>query len=220
MSSIDDFLKDYPVKSVSKDDNILLQNTVPEKAFALKSGIVKIYNLTSDGEEKTILFTVQGELFPICWLFSKTEATLYYYQAYTDCELYVIDKEELTQRILEEPKLALLLLEAQTKWHVASMLHINALEQSRASVKLLSMFHFLGLRYGETVKPHRVKIRVPFTQHELANFTGLTRETTAIELKRLRDAGVVTSRQKYYFVNTNKLNDRIDDDYDPGIHIT
>jgi CRP/FNR family transcriptional regulator, cyclic AMP receptor protein len=219
MVSIESFLKNSPVKSVKKDDNILLQNTVPEKAFAIKSGIVKIYNLTSDGEEKSILFNVDGEIFPICWLFSKTETTVYYYQAYTDCELYVIDKDEFIQKVLAKPELAHLLLEEQAKWHVASMLHINALEQSRASVKLLSMFHFLSLRYGETIKPHRVRIRVPFTQHELANFTGLTRETTAIELKRMREAGIVSCRQKFYYVNTNKLNDQIDDDYNPGIHI-
>lgn len=220
MNILEAYVADLPTKHVPKGQMIFMQGDRPEHAFGIKNGIMKMYNLTADGEPNSISYGMTGELFPVCWTFSATEKTLYYYQAYTDCDLYVIDKQALTDELQHNAQLAYALLEIQTKVYVYQTLRINALEQSRASMKLACMLHLLCLRYGRTLVRDRVEIQIPLTQQELSESLGLTRETTATELKALQDKGVINRNAKLYTVNTAKLNQELDDEYDPGIHIS
>jgi CRP-like cAMP-binding protein len=59
-----------------------------------------------------------------------------------------------------------------------------------------------------------VEIPLPITQQDVANFTGLTRETVSVELKKLATEKVVFSRNRNYVVLTDKLNELLDDEYE------
>src|SRR4051812_19562847 len=99
MKRAEAFLDQYPVKKVARGEVLLHQSDIPDKAYVIKSGIIKVCNLTSNGEEKSLSFKVEDDLFPVCWIFSKTKTSLFYYQAHTDCELYLVDKEKLVKHI-------------------------------------------------------------------------------------------------------------------------
>jgi DNA-binding transcriptional regulator LsrR (DeoR family) len=70
------------------------------------------------------------------------------------------------------------------------------------------------VRYGHDVRQNVVKVSLPLTQQDLANFMGLTRETTGIELKRLEKSGVISYNRQNYIVRTDKLNELLDEDYE------
>ena len=214
-----EFFDQYPVKFIKKGEVILQQSDTPSKAFSIKKGIIKVSNLTSTGEEKSLSFKVENDIFPVCWIFSKTTSALFYYQAHTDCEVYVLDREDIINHINTNHEFTKFLLDKQVISYVNSELQVEALEQSRAQLKLLYTFRHLTLTHGIKLEKNRIKIGIPLTQQELANFTGLTRETVALELNKLIDDAVVYVDHKYYVVNTDKLNDIIDDEYDPGMLI-
>jgi CRP/FNR family transcriptional regulator len=216
MSSLRTFYDRFPITKISKGEVILQQGETPEHGFAIKRGAVKITNVSSDGNEKIISFKITNDLFPICWIFSKTNATLFYYQAHTDCEVYIIDKDIIEHQLESEPEFVRSLLDKQVNNFVSNSLQIDALVQSKASVKLLYMFRHLSLRFGRKMNNGFIRIQVPLTQSELANLTGLTRETTILELHKLKRSDVISSRHKYYTVNIDKLSNRIDDWYDPN----
>ena len=71
MTSFTDFFKSYPRKSYKAGEIILSQGEVPTYAFAIKKGVVKSFNITSDGEEKPIAFDMKNEFFLVDWFFSK-----------------------------------------------------------------------------------------------------------------------------------------------------
>ncbi len=96
-------------------------------------------------------------------------------------------------------------------------MRINALEQSKANEKVLSTIHYLALRFGRDIRPHRVEIQLPLTQQDLANFMGLTRETASMELKKLQKKGVINYSNQRYIVNTNTLDSYLDEDYEFGV---
>lgn len=180
---------------------------------------MKINNFTSNGEEKSLSFKVKGDIFPVCWIFSKTTSALFYYQAHTHCEVYMLDREDLTTFIDENHEFAKFILDKQVLSYVNSELQVEALEQSRAQLKLLYTFRHLALTYGVELRKDCVKIPIPLTQQELANFTGLTRETVALELNKLVNDDVVFSEKKCFAINTDKVDEIIDDEYDPGVMI-
>lgn len=210
------FCKQFPVKHFEKGELVLVQGEVPHSVFVVKSGIVKSYNITTQGEEKPIEFNIKDEIFPIAWTFHKARYAQYYYEAFTDCEVYCVPREEYSNFLKNYPESSNSMMDYFVSTLINSQMRINALEQSKANTKVINTIHFLCLRFGVTTKPGVVEIRLPLTQQDLANFMGLTRETTGIELKKLQRKGILTYRKQNYSVKIDKLDELLDEDYDQG----
>jgi CRP-like cAMP-binding protein len=86
----DDVLKNfcakYPLRHFKKDRPLFYQGEVPQTAFFIKSGVIKVYNITTAGEEKIVSYESEGSLVPSGWLFGKSPAALFYYDAFTDSQ--------------------------------------------------------------------------------------------------------------------------------------
>jgi len=194
-----------------------LQYEIPRCLYCIKRGIVEETNLTHSGCQQTICFDIVGDIIPKCWAFSRTSKTLFEYRAFSDCELYVIRKEEFLSQLSDNPTFAYKMLSRTIRSLISANLHIDVLEKPNVESKILYAFRCLCLLYGSHPLDKLVKIQIPFTQQEIADFSGLTRETTNIELNKLKKAGIVTYNHKYYSVDTEKLSAVIDDEYNPGI---
>lgn len=214
--AIKSFFEQYPIKRFDKGELILVQGEVPPCLYSVKKGVIKTYNLTSQGEEKPISFDVENEMFPIAWAFGKARYAQYYYEAFTDCELYCVSPSDYTQYLQKQPKELFEAFDGFISNNISNQMRINALEQSKAAAKVLYTIHFLCLRFGTEVKANLVRVNLPLTQQDLANFMGLTRETTGIELKKLQRQGVLTYKNQNYIVKTDKLDELLDEDYDQG----
>lgn len=219
MSILREFYGQFVTRSYKKGEIILMQDIEPNSAYAVKVGSVRVYGLEPDGTVNSISFLVSGELFPVGWIFGKTEKTLFYYEAHTDVTVYVMDKERLTSAIGEIPELSKIFLEQEVNQYVGTSLQVKALGQPRAYAKIIGILHYLCLRYGTETAENTVRIEIPFTQDELASLIGITRETTTNELLSLKADKVVAVRNKFYTVNTTKLNSLLDVEYNPGIDI-
>lgn len=212
--SLQHFLRAYRTQSFDKGQIIISQNVVPDVAYVIKKGVVKTYNLTAEGEEKPISFDVRGEILPAGWVFSKIERCQYFYGAFTDCELYCVPREEYLAFIQSQSSRLYTVLEHLVSKYMNYQMRVNALEQSKASSKVLYTMHFFAIRFGVDIREHVVKIPLPLTQQDLANFMGLTRETTSMELKKLQQQGVISYRNQKYIIKTDKLNELLDEEYD------
>lgn len=219
MEAYKKFLKQFRVVPFKKGEVILQQDEVPPSTYVVKKGVVKTYNITAGGDEKPISFEVENELFPVSWAFSRSPRTLFYYEALTDCELFVVPRQDLRSFLNSSAIIAYELFDSFVGRYIGYTLRVHALAQSKASAKLLHTLHFLCLRFGRDVRPHKVKIEIPLTQQEIANFVGLSRETTAIELKKLERCGIISYRRKNYRIKTDRLNELLDDEYDPGLRL-
>jgi CRP/FNR family transcriptional regulator, anaerobic regulatory protein len=210
------FLKQCRVQHFAKGEIILVQDEVPSTAYWIKQGVVKTYNLTRQGEEKPISFDIKDELFPVAWVFSKLPYSQYFYEAFTDCELYCVPKQLYIDFLRKNPNELFQVFDHFITRYMNYQMRINALEQSKASSKVLYTIHLLSLRFGKDHRENLVKVQLPLTQQDLANFMGLTRETTSMELKKLQDRGVIFYKNQNYSVKTDKLNELLDEDYSQG----
>jgi CRP/FNR family transcriptional regulator len=214
LDHLKEFLERYRIKKYKKGDVILQQDADPASAFAVKKGIIKTYNLTSKGEEKPIGFHSAGELFPLGWIFGKIHKAQYYYEALSDCQLYSAPKDELTTFIQGDPEAMYEVLNRCVWEALNHEMRINALGQSKASDKVLHTIHYLALYFGRDLRRDIVEIPLPLTQQDVANFTGLTRETVSVELKKLASQKILFYRNRSYVVLTDKLNVLLDDGYE------
>jgi len=219
MQAYQKFLQQFRTKRFKKGEIILVQGEQPECTYVVKDGIVKTYNLTFQGEEKPIGFDIEGDAFPLSWIFGRCSKVQYYYEAFVDVEVYCIPRKDYLAYLRTAPVDMMTQLENFVGRYMSSQMRINALEQSKATPKVINTLHFLCLRYGKDLRADVVQIKLPLTQQDLANFIGLTRETTGIELKKLHRNGVLTYRKQNYIVRTDKLNELLDEEYGLGMYI-
>lgn len=203
------FLSQHPVRSYARREVLLQQDDVPEAVFVIKRGIVKSYNLTAQGEEKPITFILKDEVFPIGWVLARQEKSQYYYEALSDVEVYVVPHDEYIRFLKTEPACLFELHRALADRNIEYQMRINALEQSRASDKVLYTLQFMAHRFGKDVSQNIVRVELPFTQQDLANFMGLARETTAIELKKLERDGTITYGHHMFTIHISRLLGRL-----------
>lgn len=214
MNGFSIYLASYPVKKYSRGDVILHQDMEPPCAFLIKSGIIKSYNLTAKGEERPIELSTHSDVFPVAWLFNKIHRAQYYYEAITNAELYCVPKAEFLTYLRNNSESMFQLLDRQVERSAHTQLRLNALEHSKAFDKVISTLHYFALRFGRNITRNSVKIPVPLTQQDVANFTGLTRETVSAEFKKLTQQKVLGHREHDYVIFTNKLDELLDDSFE------
>jgi len=200
------------VRSVTKHSIIYYQGEVPQSAALIKRGVVKVYNLSPDGEEQLATFHVAGELFPTTWLFGMTSGTVYFYETFTDCDICFIPRSDLQAIINKNSKNLAFFMDAYSKSYIGMLLRVTALQQAKASAKIAYTLFYLSQRYGKALSSNVVKINIQLTHQQFASLVGLTRETTATEMKKLEKLGVVRYTNQVYKVNTKRLLEAMGDE--------
>jgi len=211
----DDFMAKYPTRSYSKGEIIVFQGEAPRSVNLIKKGIVKAYNLSIHGDEKPVGFHIAGDSFPGAWIYQKIPSSIYYYEAFSDdCCVYMIPRDDYVLFIQQHPIIALAELDRYVNNQLALSMRLNALQHSKASEKLMYTLHYLSITHGRKVKENTREILLHLTHQDFANLTGLTRETVATELNKLKHLGVIGyGKGLPYTLNLNQLQAILNDQY-------
>jgi CRP/FNR family cyclic AMP-dependent transcriptional regulator len=218
-ASLTELLGKYPLRKVKKGQTVLYQGEVPRFAYIVKEGVIKSYNINAGGEEKIITFISEADLLSPGWVFDKTTVSLYFYDAFTDCELYTIPKEDLLTLLDGKDELSRTLLYRFASLYVGGTVQVNALVQSKSADKIIHMLQHLIMRFGEERGKNLWRISLRLTQQDLASMIGLTRETIATELSKLKKRGIVFYIGQHYLVRTDKLQQMLGEDNFQGIQL-
>jgi CRP-like cAMP-binding protein len=82
------------------------------------------------------------------------------------------------------------------------------------------MLRYLALRFGTPlVGKAYTRIQLKLTQQDLANLCNMSRETTNIELGKLKEKKIVSEKAKLYSIDMIELNKFINDEIDEALHI-
>lgn len=193
-------LRQYPKKRT-----ILFQGEVPRSVMVLQKGIVKVYGITSSGDQRTITLLTAGDVFPMSWVFDKSPVCMYYYEAITDSSVLNIPKSEYQKALEEFPDLKEQVYTTYMSHYIAATMHVYALEHSHAQDKLVYILQYLVARFGIQQDDGKVKIGLRLSHQDIAEMVGITRETTAVELHRLKKKGFIDYQRFTYIIDVEKL---------------
>lgn len=216
------FLDRHPSRSFKKGEIIIFQGEAPRSAFVVKKGTVKAYNLSVGGDEKPVAFYTADSAFPSSWIYGKVPSAIYYYEAFTpEVEVYVIDRDEFVSFIKKRPELLYQELERLLDDQLGGSIRLNALQHSRASDKLVYTLHYLALTHGQAIADHQIELTLDLTHQDFANLTGLTRETAATELNKLKKQGVIDyGKHLPYRLDLTKLVQLLNDQFIADIQLS
>ncbi|HEX4774454.1 MAG TPA: Crp/Fnr family transcriptional regulator [Candidatus Saccharimonadales bacterium] len=216
------FLDRHPTRSFKKGEIIIFQGEAPRSAFVVRKGTVKAYNLSVNGDEKPVAFYSANNAFPASWIYGKVPSAIYYYEAFTpEVEVHVIDRDEFVEFIRKRPELLYQELERLLADQMGGSIRLNALQHSRASDKLVYTLHYLALTHGRPLEDSKIELTLDLTHQDFANLTGLTRETAATELNKLKKQGVIEyGKNLPYRLNLNNLMQLLNDQFIADIQRT
>lgn len=192
-------------RQYAKKRTILFQGEIPRSLMVLQSGLVKVYGITTSGDQRTVTILAAGDIFPVEWTFDKSRVSLYYYEAVTDCTLLTLPKTDFINAMEKDPVLKDQVFHAYMAHYTSATMHIYALEHSHAQEKLVYILQYLVARFGEKQADGLVKIDLRLSHQDIAEMVGLTRETTAVELHRLKDKNLIDYQRFSYYVNVPLL---------------
>lgn len=190
---------------VKKGSILLYQGEIPRSAFIIRRGLVRVYTITTSGEERTIALHGKGDIFPLPWVFGEVTNTLFYYEAMSDAEVVTTPKQYVVEAVMGSPELMSTILKFTINEYTALLLRITALEQSRAAEKIGLTLYYLIFRHSIEKTPGVYTIDIKMTQSMIASLVGLTRESTAVNLKLLKKKGIIQYSKFTYVIDKAKL---------------
>lgn len=197
-------ISDTLSRRYGKSSIIVYQGEFPREGYLVKKGIVRVYQISSAGDSRTITFCTEGDLFPLAWLNESATPAMYYYEAFDDVELVSLTKEQWQHSLIQEgaqEALSAYLLQN----YQSSLVRIAALEQAKAREKIAYTMFYLLLRYSREIMPGVFRLELKLKHQDIAELVGLTRETTAIEVHALQEAKILSYQNQRYLIKKEKL---------------
>ncbi len=188
------FFSKYGLIKYKRGEKVLRPGQTLTDVFFIKTGLCRVY-VTLENEEDVTL----GSFLPLyaislsCTLFNKT--CEYYVETLTEVECWQAPGKHLLEFISEKKETLV--------YHVQYVLNLfesslcqkinttigNALEKTASSLALIAK------EYGQ-VKKNRGVINFSVTHKMLASLTGLSRETTTLQMGKLEKLKIIKSGSK------------------------
>ncbi len=187
---LDRFFKTYKQFKYQKGQTIIEANSVPAGVYFLAKGYVRQYTFTKSGQELTHHFFKPRSFFPLLWAINNLPNKCFY-QSFTPTETYLAPREKVIG-FLKSDSALLFNLSSRLLFGLDGLLtRIESLASADARTRTLGILLFLGKHFG-TKKDHTLTLAYSFTHSDLANLTGLTRETTSRQVEQLCKQGLIT----------------------------
>jgi CRP-like cAMP-binding protein len=206
---MDDLLRELKphgsFKTVTKGGNVLFQGEIPRYVMVVRSGIIRAYTITSAGEERTVSLHGDGDILPLTWVLGSTSTSFFYYEAVTDCRVFQVSKTAFNDFLDANPDRVRAMLSRTAMIYTSLLLRITGLEQSRAIEKIGFTLYYLLFTRGKEVTPGIFRIDVRLSHALFGSLVGITRESTAKNMKLLRDKKIIDYASFTYTVDKAKL---------------
>lgn len=185
-----------------KGEIILHPYDVPPGVFYLKSGYLRLYSVSEEGQELSLIIFKPGDFFPVIWLINNSKSE-YYLDSLTRSTLLLVPKQDFLD-FIKNDKDMLFELASRALIRLGGLLErMNYLVYGNASQKLASIILILAQRFGEDGK--EIKIPIPMTHQDLANLLGIARETVSTEIKKIERKGLIEIKNKHLILKKKNL---------------
>jgi CRP/FNR family cyclic AMP-dependent transcriptional regulator len=196
------------LKRYKKHEVILFEEDTTEYMYIILNGRVKVVQTTEDGKEILLAMHHSGEFFgEMSLLDGKTSpATVV---ATEDSAVAIISRQEFSLLIKAQKKVLdnlvlILCSRLRDSWEKIQLLNLK-----NASQRIKILFLMLSDRYGDKTA-EGVTLNIKLTHQEIAEMTGMTRETVTRVIDRWqRDGEISVLKNKFIHLSSNFLNEGI-----------
>lgn len=179
----------------------------PTKMFLVKTGAAKIYRYSDDGKEVMIDIPGPGSLITIT-PFLKSVNHVAFAETLVDSEIYWMPLNNFKSLFQEDPEMIREIVEfLARKWDEFAD-RVEAFVTLNSMGRLAYIILELESKYGVDEEG---KIHLPFqlTHQDLANLTGMFRETVSLSIQQLKKLGAISSEKQIITILNKHLLEEI-----------
>lgn len=202
LTKLEEFFSQFKLLHYKKREIILRADETPSGIFYLQKGFVRSYLITMEGQEFTTLIYKEKDLFPVRWAITG-DRNARFFEAMTTVEVWRAPREKFLNFIKTEPSVFFHMTKRILNRLEAVLERMEYLAFGNAYKKVASMILFLSERFGKKLGKDIV-IQIPFTHRDVAALIGITRETTTIEMLRLKKSGIVRRYRNFIAIRNIK----------------
>jgi len=160
-----------------------------------------MYLISEEGNELTTIMHPGGSIFPMRWVLNN-QPNIYNYQAMTEIEVWRAPREAFLQ-FLQENNDVMLYLTEQIMFDLGALIYrMQHIVFGNAHAKVASIVLTAAKRFGQQdPKTKLYVVQVPLTHQQIADSAGITRETASLEMKKLKDEGIISYKGRSIIIN-------------------
>lgn len=184
------FFAQYKELHFKKNETVLRSESIPPGVFYLKKGHVRLYLISEDGVEFTVIIYKAGDIFPLRWAINSS-SNIYYFEALSEVEVYNAPKNEFNQYLKKNPDM-LLEVTKQILFDYGILIYrMQHIVFGNAYAKVASIILTAAKQFGEK-NGTGISVPIRLTHQQIALSAGITRETASIEIKKMEKKGVIS----------------------------
>lgn len=196
------------IKTYPKNQLIHYQGDPLSNIYLVRRGLLKAYTILDSGDTRTILILARNDLFPLVYTPSmdwKNYKIQYFYQSMTDLELATLPAGQFKNEIDSNPELMKSYASALAASNHAISAQLEIMKSKKAIDKLSLLLPYLINKMGSEMKVGYYQLKVKLSHQEIADLSGVTRETTTTLMKQLEKKGVIAQNHGKLRINAKIL---------------
>lgn len=187
-----DFFDKYPIRTYSKADPIVSPGNSTESVFFIKSGVARSYYIDENGTELTVNLLKPSSIYPLSSILAGKN-NIYYLEAFTGVSVYVVPVNDFLEFLKKNNELKYILLKKFSSGLEGYLIRSIFLIRGSAMQKTASTLLLLARRFGQKVGK-KIVIDLPLIHQDIADLSGITRETASIQVGILEKAGIISRK--------------------------
>ncbi|TMU84456.1 Crp/Fnr family transcriptional regulator [Bacillus sp. BHET2] len=182
----------------SKKEVIFQPFSLGENLYMIQSGKIKLYKNSEDGRNTILTVLGAGEFFSNIPRFSLDDEGVYA-ESIEPTEVCVLSLKQVDNLRLTHPLVMTELYSALNHHMKQRNMFLERIMYAPVKERILHLMSFLMKSFGDK-QGKLIKINVPLTHQDIANFIGSTRETVTSLTKELITEGHIKKIDKYYHI--------------------
>lgn len=174
------FFGKYPLKRYTAKEIILSSGEDVGSIYYVRSGMVRSYYIDENGSELTLNLLKTATYFPLSTVLAQ-RSNSYDFEAFTDVEVNVAPVKDALKFLDENGEFKSILIRSFARGLEGYVVRSFFLIKGSAMQKVASSLLLLLKRFGKISDTERF-IDLPLTHQDIANFSGITRETASIQI--------------------------------------
>jgi CRP-like cAMP-binding protein len=197
---VDQFFSLYPSKKIKKGALLITAHeTAPSNIFFLKQGRVIQYGISVKGNQNVLNMFKPGAFFPMSAAITNSP-NRYFFEASEDLTVTPVQVHEAATFLYNNPDIQLDLLQRLYIGVNGVLDRLNVLLCHDPKSMLISELNLEALRFGgDSTKKEQITLNL--TQSQLADRTGLARETVSRHLSTFKQTKLITIKRGKITIN-------------------
>ena len=188
---LNELLEHARLRHIPGGQIVFYEGDTPPEAFVLKNGVVKMYDIDDQGNEKILHLVKPPGLIPFAFFSGMRAPLRWFYTTLTDCDMYVLSVAEIKQKTRDNPELAEALMNDFSDDVHELLVRLSSLSKTNARDKVLAALKFLMSCHATERRTGWWRVNFAVSHQLIADLCGITRESAALAMKDLHNEKVV-----------------------------